>query len=140
MSQYTRRSILKTAALAAAAAPLAMLTAGSVSAQADALKDAKAKAAAAGDATKKKAAAASDATKKKVVGAKDAAAAKLKLASPAEGTAKALGYVEKAADAAKACDKCNFYKATEAGNGTCMLIAGFLVKGAGSCNSFVKKA
>lgn len=136
MKLQTRRSVLKNAAMFVAAAPLAAVATASYAE--DKLKDAKgaAKAAASGAAAtaKDKAAAAKTDAKKAT------AAAKLKLANPAEGTAKALGYVEKAADKAKACTACNFYKDAGDGQGTCMLIAGFHVKGEGSCNSFVKKA
>ena len=38
------------------------------------------------------------------------------------------------------CDTCNFYKETAAGKGTCTLIPGVLVRGPGTCNSWIPKA
>lgn len=38
------------------------------------------------------------------------------------------------------CSTCNFYKKTKDGVGTCTLIPGVLVQGAGSCNSWIPGA
>lgn len=66
------------------------------------------------------------------------------LAVPGKEVAGALGYIEKSKDPAKHCSNCQLYtKSGKKGSdeiGKCQVIPGKLVKGAGYCNSWAKKA
>lgn len=68
----------------------------------------------------------------------------LQLAEPGKEMAGSLGYVHKSTQAGKACSGCMLYAAAGKKNGEdvgkCTVIPGKLVKGAGYCNSWSKKA
>jgi hypothetical protein len=49
-----------------------------------------------------------------------------------------LGYVEKSTVSGANCTNCTFYAATGGGVGSCKLIPGGTVKGAGWCKSYAK--
>lgn len=77
-------------------------------------------------------------------GAAVAGGCSLPLVEPGKGTAAAVKYVHKTADAAKKCSNCSFYAKKETCKGeevgTCTIFAGQLVKSEGFCSSWNKKA
>jgi hypothetical protein len=49
---------------------------------------------------------------------------------------KSLSYVDKSPIVGKTCANCALFKATSAGNGTCLIIPGGTIKAAGWCKSW----